>query len=230
MSLEHELEAQRNSVNEYVQKRYRGLGLRYHQRVIEGLISDAHGRILDLGCGTGIIHELYPELKVHGLDISLDMLSHNQGTWTLGSAMEIPFPDRSFDYVVCRSLLHHLPDAKKGMSEIKRVLKPGGGFACWETNAGWLAEKVRHHTQHGDRFSEYHHSFNNLPELIEDYLIIREIKYEGFLAYPAFGFPDIIDFSRFTAPFFKPLIAIDEFLSHSPLKKMAFAIRIKAVK
>ncbi len=40
--------------------------------------------------------------------------------------MQIPFPDETFDYIICSHVLGHVPDEKKAVSEMYRVLKPGG--------------------------------------------------------------------------------------------------------
>jgi len=146
-------------------------------------------------------------------------------------------PKSSVDAVVCRSLLHHLPDHKKALAEFHRVLKPGGKLVLWETNKGWLAQKVRERTQHGDRFSEYHHAFTAeelTRDLAEAGFRVEVCRYMGYLGYPAFGFPDIIDLSRFipfkqlVMPF---LLGCDEVLSWIPgIRRTAWAVGIKAVK
>ena len=42
----------------------------------------------------------------------------------------IPYPDASFDVVIANMMLYHVPDLHKGLSEVRRVLKPGGSFYC----------------------------------------------------------------------------------------------------
>lgn len=227
----NEVEVQDNVAGYYVDKRYKGLGLKYHSRIIKEMMEGVHGKILDVGCGTGIIHDLYPHRDIVGIDVSKGMLSHHKGKHLLASADDIPFPNDTFDSVVCRSVLHHLPRAWKGLNEIWRVLRPGGTFVCWETNKSWLAELIRRRTQHGDHFSEYHHSFSNLPELINLYFRNKVVKYQGFVGYPIFGFPDIYDFSRFFHLFFEPIMFLDEMCSRIPiLNRMGFAVMIKAKK
>ena len=225
-----EIEVQDHVADYYVEKRYKGYGLKYHSRIIKEMMEGIHGKILDVGCGTGIIHDLYPDDDITGIDVSRGMLSHHKGKCQLASACAIPFPDNSFDSVVCRSVLHHIPIPDKALSEIKRVLKPGGKFVCWETNKSWIATLVRRFTQHGDHFSEYHTAFNNLPDLIHNYFHSVVVKYQGFIGYPFYGFPDILDIGRPIPFLFSPFMALDEILSHSPLKKLGFAVMIKATK
>jgi ubiquinone/menaquinone biosynthesis C-methylase UbiE len=228
----NEIEVQDHVAGYYVDKRYKGIGLKYHSSIIKEMMYGIKGRILDVGCGTGIIHDLYPKLNIYGIDVSSGMLAHYKGKCWMASATDIPFDDNFFDSVVCRSVLHHIPETEKALKEITRVLKPGGKFVCWETNKSWLATLIRRRTQHGDHFSEYHTSFHNLGDLIKSHF--REesvrIKYQGFVAYPLLGFPDIIDFSKWSCYLYAPLMRLDEILSNSPLKKLGFAVMIKAVK
>lgn len=226
-----EVEVQNHVADFYVEKRYKNFGLKYHALVIKQMMQDVHGHILDLGCGTGIIHDLYPNLDIIGVDISPGMLAHHKGKHQIGSAEKINFKDESFDSVICRSILHHLPNCHIALKEIKRVLKPGGRFVCWETNKSWLAELIRHFTQHGDHFSDYHHSFDNLPDLVRDFLHIDSVKYQGYIGYPLYGFPDIIRLDTFIRPLFRPIMAIDELLGRIPIiNKLAFAVMIKGHK
>jgi len=67
--------------------------------------------------------------STHALDICPDAekylrLNKWYGSFTLGSCTELPFPDKSFDIVVCSEVIEHLPsidDVKKAISEIRRV-------------------------------------------------------------------------------------------------------------
>ncbi len=97
-------------------------------------------RVLDLACGTGIAaRQIAPLLgsqgKLTGLDISPAMLAIARSLmpadgpnveWHEGSGTEMPFPDASFDLVVCQQGLQFFPDRQLGMNEIYRVLAPGG--------------------------------------------------------------------------------------------------------
>jgi SAM-dependent methyltransferase len=57
-----------------------------------------------------------------------------------GDAYALPFPDDHFDKVICAEVLEHIPDDKRAMAELARVLKPGGQIAV--TVPRWLPEKV----------------------------------------------------------------------------------------
>lgn len=230
-------------VQDYVSKlykeRYDGTGHFYHSRIVttmlEGVIlkdGKYSDKILDVGCGVGFVSSLYPSFDIIGIDISDGMLSNNPHKWVKGSAESIPFPDNSFDFVVCRSLLHHLDDPNIGLKEMYRVLKPGGKFACWDPNHSFLNGLFRKLFQKTDRFSHLHKSFkdNELIEMIEKARFkITDKKYIGFLAYPLIGFPDIIKFpvSITLARF---LMWLDEKLSKTFVKKIAWSLMIRAVK
>ena len=220
----------------YYKIRYSGYGLKYHTFLIEKLMKGMTGRGLDCGCGVGLVSKLYPNIDITGIDISDGMLASNNGKWVKMDAQAMTFERRWFDFILCRSLLHHLPDHQQGLSEMRRVLKPGGKVAFLETNQSWLATQVRQRTQHGDRFSAFHRSFKD-TELIRDierYFVVDEVRYEGFLQYPIYGFPDILDIAKYVPlnRFVYPLTGmVDSWLSQVPmLRRLSWALLIRAHK
>lgn len=92
---------------------------------------------LDVGCGDG---RLMTVLARHDLDarfVGLDIdpteveLARESGIYdrvVCASAHEIPESDRSFDFAFSNSVLEHVPDLPRALSEIARVLKPGAPF------------------------------------------------------------------------------------------------------
>jgi ubiquinone/menaquinone biosynthesis C-methylase UbiE len=88
-------------------------------------------RVLDVGCAKGfLVKDLLgslPGLEVFGLDISEYALkncpSEVVGRLHLGSAEHLPFPDGSFDCVICLDTIHNLPRprAKSALQEIQRL-------------------------------------------------------------------------------------------------------------
>jgi ubiquinone/menaquinone biosynthesis C-methylase UbiE len=100
-------------------------------------------RLLDVGCGTG--HHLAQlrdrGFEVAGVDGSPEMLEHaralNPGSDIRQSDVEcLPFPDASFDVVLCIEVLRYLPSPVRSIAEMARVLKPGG--LCLATAAPLL--------------------------------------------------------------------------------------------
>lgn len=87
--------------------------------------------ILDIGSGTGALTK---ELECYGDSIGVDVsqeairFAKSRGVHDvrLGSASETGLQSNSCDIVLCLDVLEHLPDDSAGVSEIKRVLKPGG--------------------------------------------------------------------------------------------------------
>jgi len=104
------------------------------------------GRLVDVGCGPGYlaarISRKYPELKVTGLDISEVTLTIAKRNWPsdeydnleflVADAQQLPFSDSSVDFIVSSLSLHHWQDARKALSEIYRVLMPGGRFLIFD--------------------------------------------------------------------------------------------------
>lgn len=223
----------------WYQERYSSSGFLYHSRIVTDMLSGVKfkdgrqsDKILDVGCGTGFVSQLYPNFDITGIDISDGMLERNPYVWKKAPAESIPFPDIHFDFVVCRSLLHHLDNPVLGLKEMVRVLKPGGQFSCWDPNHNIVYETVRHIFQHTDRFSHLHHSFNaeELFRMIEEAgLTVTEKKYIGYFAYPSLGFPDIINFH---IPIWlgRKLIALDNIISKTSFKKFSWSLMVKAVK
>jgi len=90
-------------------------------------------RVLDVGAGTGVLlAQLYRQgAQVTGLDRSGAMLREAEKACpgcdlVLGDAMAMPFPEETFDAVVCVDALHHFPDRERALQEMIRVLKEGG--------------------------------------------------------------------------------------------------------
>lgn len=89
--------------------------------------------MLDVGCGDGhFAQTIWDEIDV-GLDLDVSSLHEAQQrniyrSLILGSATGMPFADNSFASVISNCVIEHIPDNASLMSEIYRVLQPGGRF------------------------------------------------------------------------------------------------------
>src|SRR5260370_10528754 len=90
-------------------------------------------KVLDVGCGKGfLVKDIMlecPGLEAFGLDISLYAIlkapPELAGRLHLGSGEKLPFPDKSFDAVICLNTIHNFPRARavKALAEVERVSK-----------------------------------------------------------------------------------------------------------
>ena len=103
-------------------------------------------RVLEVGGGPGELAErMRRELgaDVSFVDISARMveLARERGVDAqVGDVQELPFDDGSFDTVVAAWMLYHVPDLDRGLSEIARVLRPGGALVAVTNSVGHLQE------------------------------------------------------------------------------------------
>ncbi len=107
--------------------------------------------VLDVGCGTGDFLRLLAPLvapgSAVGLDLSETMISearqrsdHSTSNllFGMGSVLDLPFDNGSFDRVIATQLLVHVPDASRGLAEMRRMLSPGGMISLTEIDWGTL--------------------------------------------------------------------------------------------
>lgn len=110
------------------------------------LLSEARGRTLEIGAGTGVNLPHYPpavrelvltEPSPHmlpGLRRAVAGEPKAAGRWEIvqAGAEELPFEDQSFDTVVCTYVLCTVADPERAVREIARVLRPGGRYLFME--------------------------------------------------------------------------------------------------
>lgn len=112
----------------------------YAVDVVDRLRSRNLTRVLEIAAGTGVVTRalastLDDRVSIVATDLNPAMLAQASavGTkrnveWRQADAMELPFPDGSFDAVVCQFGVMFVPDKPGAFSEALRVLKPGGVF------------------------------------------------------------------------------------------------------
>jgi ubiquinone/menaquinone biosynthesis C-methylase UbiE len=104
-------------------------------------------RILEIAAGTGAVtrHLLQdiPAAHIVATDLNPAMLEQARKAvdsprveWRQADAQELPFPDASFDAVLCQFGVMFFPDKVRAFSEARRVLKPGGMYCRHQPRAG----------------------------------------------------------------------------------------------
>ncbi len=104
--------------------------------VLEELEKEEFTDLLDCGCGPApmltLLHEKYPEKHFTGIDITPEMIqvakSKNMSDvkFIVGDCEDLPFPEASFDTVICCQSFHHYPNVQDFFNSVFRVLRPGG--------------------------------------------------------------------------------------------------------
>jgi ubiquinone/menaquinone biosynthesis C-methylase UbiE len=111
--------------------------------------------ILDVGCGTGSLTRVLLESarvkSIVGVDLAdiylesaRQTIRDPRATFKTGDATSLPFEDNSFDRAFAVLVLHFVPEAKKAVSEMRRVVRSGGVVAAtvWDSLGGMPAQRL----------------------------------------------------------------------------------------
>lgn len=119
------------------------------QRMREDFLAEIEipkaARVLDVGCGTGVLTRRlvrHPNVgSAVGVDIAPSLLARARELYAdtdvafeEGDATALPFPDETFDVVVLDSTLSHVPNAEQAVAEAARVVRKGGAVAMFDGN------------------------------------------------------------------------------------------------
>lgn len=133
---------------------------RMRERTLDVAGVAAGERVLDVCCGTGTLaiaarRRVGETGAVHAIDASAEMIVRARKksarkslpvTFEIAPAQALPFPDATFDVVLCTLALHHLEEGDRAtaIAEMKRVLKPGGRLLVVEFKRGRGAWALLH--------------------------------------------------------------------------------------
>ena len=161
-------------------------------------------KILELGCGTGMLWQVNgpripDDWEITVSDFSEGMLQQTrqnlqslkkQFQYEQIDADNIPFPDAHFDIVIANHMLYHVPNLNQALSEIGRVLKPDGTLYASTIGANNMREMKQllyqflqnHSYEEALGSVEKNFSLDNGKEILQQYFQdIRIVKYENSL-------------------------------------------------
>jgi SAM-dependent methyltransferase len=120
--------------DEIEERRYRW---HYHLSELFGSLQGGSGRLLEVGCGIGVdsIQLANCGFDVTAIDLTEEAIETARAfaarrgvsvDFRVGNAEALEFPDETFDAVYSFGVLHHTPDIRRAIAEVRRVLKPCG--------------------------------------------------------------------------------------------------------
>ncbi len=129
-------------------------------------------KLLDLGCGEGrhvIAAYLEKNIQAIGVDLGFNDLKTTANKFgdfyqaenpeksfglSVANALLLPFADNTFDVIICSEVLEHIPDYESVLTEVERILVPGGTFIAsvpraWPERICWHFSSAYHEVEGG---------------------------------------------------------------------------------
>lgn len=155
-------------------------GYRGHHRVFDQTLPTASGSVIDVGCGTGVFAAGFDPKVYLGVDLSPAYIAaaarkHPRHRFAVMDARRLELSDESQSRCFIAGMLHHLSDddVDAVLSEVRRVLQPGGRAVIWEdvpTRRWWnVPGRIIHALDMGDAIR----TPDGYRRLIERHLIIE---------------------------------------------------------
>lgn len=153
-------------VTGYQISKFDALGYVFRAKIKEFLDENSpQGKILDIGSA------LWNYPKEHFAQQEVTTLDIQPPADVIGDVMNLPFKDGSFDCVICLETMEHIKDPFRAMSEIYRILKPGGKFIG---SAPFMYEI------HGEEYGDYwRFTRQGWGELMKDFKNVSIAPYAG---------------------------------------------------
>lgn len=164
-----------------------GVDPEYEEQIIPLALEELAGRhtVLDVGCGDGQIARALAAQgsEVLGIDptqLHIDIANERAGgpTYLLGSATQLPVPDASQDAVVACLVFEHIDEVDAAITEVARVLKPGGQFSFFLNHpllqtpgSGWIDDFILDPPEQYWRIGAYLVETETIEEVEKDVFI-----------------------------------------------------------
>jgi ubiquinone/menaquinone biosynthesis C-methylase UbiE len=161
---------------------------------------------LDVGCGTGIsTFELAKRIQndgtIYGIDISQPMIDQAENhpersgfpniRFSIVDAEQLDFPDSMFDLVISNQTLPFIPNKRKALTEIYRVLKPGGQTAHLFYGGSVYHESIKIGLEVASHHPEYPSFMEAVVEFCDDLISLEDavdlFESAGFMDHRIFG-------------------------------------------
>jgi ubiquinone/menaquinone biosynthesis C-methylase UbiE len=206
------------------------------KRIFELLDGHKGGRILDIGCGPGMMIPglIKRNYKYYGVDISQAMIfdckrefaDTNRVDLLVGRIESLPFPESSFDIVLCMGIMEYIVNVKQAFEEISRVIKRDGiliasmlnkesPYRIWDYK---IIPKMTHMIRKASSSSQ------KLPE--PALRLYSEDDFKGFFEYSLFEVTEVVyyDFNVFLSPLDRYFAKLEVLLAErlEPLSKSIF--------
>jgi demethylmenaquinone methyltransferase/2-methoxy-6-polyprenyl-1,4-benzoquinol methylase len=169
-----------------------GQDVRWRKQVIRSAALKPGDRLLDLGAGTGDLARealtQHPGVIVTAADFTIEMMRVGQQygdlDWSAADALNLPFPDRSFNAIVSGFLMRNVGDIDRALSEQYRALASGGRIVILDTTRpqkNILSPFIWIHMHLiipflGGLLSGFKEAYHYLPDSTEGFLTAEELQ------------------------------------------------------
>ncbi|HLE96561.1 MAG TPA: methyltransferase domain-containing protein [Candidatus Thermoplasmatota archaeon] len=151
-------------------------------------------RLLDVGSGPGQYHSRLGDVRVVAMDLSAGMLAKVRVPAVRADAQALPFAEGSFDRVMANHVLYHVPDQRRALAEIRRVVRSGGRVVLATNGRTTMRELFGIADEAAQRVGVAGYRTVALRFGLEDVDRVREV--EPVLAYVASMWVDQLDAAR----------------------------------
>ena len=150
--------------NTYESSREGRVAAALYESALKKLDDSGCHSVLDVGCGTGTILSSVSarrkDMMLSGIDLSPEMA--RIATERLGEKAQIsvcdicseqvPWPENSFDFVICMTAFHHFPNPKRALAEMYRVSRPQGCVVICDVTSDFLVRQFLNSIYRVSRF------------------------------------------------------------------------------